>query len=64
MTFSMLCLILADDYLFLHGRKCLTEILQSKVQGRINAAEQKGACWRQRQAEKMTVLCAALSSDQ
>jgi hypothetical protein len=28
-----------DDYLFLHGRKFLTEILQSKTQERINAAE-------------------------
>jgi hypothetical protein len=26
--------------------------------------KQTGACWRQRQAEKMTVLCAALYSDQ
>ncbi|GHT42207.1 hypothetical protein FACS189443_4940 [Planctomycetales bacterium] len=29
-----------DDYLFLHGRKFLTEILQSKIQERITAAEQ------------------------
>jgi N-acyl-D-aspartate/D-glutamate deacylase len=29
-----------DDYLFLHGRKFLTEILQSKTQEHINAAEQ------------------------
>ncbi|GHT17645.1 hypothetical protein FACS1894189_3930 [Planctomycetales bacterium] len=29
-----------DDYLFLHGRKFLTEILQRKIQARINAAEQ------------------------
>ncbi|GHT15698.1 hypothetical protein FACS1894170_13230 [Planctomycetales bacterium] len=32
-----------DDYLFLHGRKLLTEILQSKTQERINAAEQTDA---------------------
>ncbi|GHT11248.1 hypothetical protein FACS1894170_04550 [Planctomycetales bacterium] len=29
-----------DDFLFLHGRKLLTEILQSKIQERINATEQ------------------------
>ncbi|MDR0870804.1 MAG: hypothetical protein LBN39_08435 [Planctomycetaceae bacterium] len=28
-----------DDDLFLHGRKFLTEILQSKIQDRVNAAE-------------------------
>ncbi|GHT19634.1 hypothetical protein FACS1894189_8530 [Planctomycetales bacterium] len=32
-----------DDYLFLHGRRFLTEILQSKIQERINAAEQTDA---------------------
>ncbi|GHT17796.1 hypothetical protein FACS1894189_4390 [Planctomycetales bacterium] len=32
-----------DDYLFLHGRKFLTEILQSKTQERINVAEQTDA---------------------
>jgi hypothetical protein len=32
-----------DDYLFLHGRKFLTEILQSKIQDRINAAEPTAA---------------------
>jgi hypothetical protein len=30
-----------DDYLFLHGRKFLTEILQSKLQERINRAEKQ-----------------------
>jgi hypothetical protein len=29
-----------DDYLFLHGRKFLTEILQSKILDQVNAAEQ------------------------
>ncbi|GHT19769.1 hypothetical protein FACS1894189_8700 [Planctomycetales bacterium] len=32
-----------DDYFFLHGRKFLTEILQNKIQERINAAEKTAA---------------------